>query len=235
MGRRLMERVIDEWAPDLSENALRVLIVMARRSLDTPSERGQPAARYFGGWGPLAAALRPPGPCKDPAKSIEERVRKAVKELVAVGAITRLVQHARDGERQTYGLDALLRARAESPNAELGLGAPTLDWGSDEQSPNAEAGQEPQRTVGSSPNAGLGPRRDRGTTERNHSVPTGAGQVTGGRGSGDAAADDEQTNEQPDRPGKPQPKPRADEQTRRAAMTNLRGSVAAAKRGERDE
>jgi hypothetical protein len=100
-----MGRVLDGWAPHLSDRAFRVLMVMAFTALDSPSREGRPAGVYFGGRGDLARALRKG---EDPLQS----VKKAVRELVKAGVIER-AGSAYTGTRMTYRLVGLLDQQGE--------------------------------------------------------------------------------------------------------------------------
>lgn len=99
-----MGQVLDDW-PDLSHNAFRVLMSMARTALDTRSPKGHPGGLYFGGRDQLARALRTGHP---------DVVQRAIRELVNVGAVVRLhndgtplpagKSSAHSGTRQCYRL-----------------------------------------------------------------------------------------------------------------------------------
>lgn len=101
MGGRLVSEVVALTfagkLDGLSDNALRVLTVMATVARDKPTKT-TPGGLYYGGWEFLAAAVfrrHTYGP------SEEERVRRAVAELVAVGILER-TRPTKGFRRQAY-------------------------------------------------------------------------------------------------------------------------------------
>jgi hypothetical protein len=90
--------VLMRWA-QLGDAEFRLLVRMAHTALDERSG-GNPAATYFGGHELLAATMRTDG---GSASTVLRRVRKAITNLTAAGAIER-VGAARSGNNQVYRL-----------------------------------------------------------------------------------------------------------------------------------
>lgn len=98
MGARLVTLVLMRWA-QLGDAEFRLLVRMAHTALDERSD-GRPAATYFGGHELLAATMRSDG---GSMSTVLRRVRKAITNLSAAGAIER-VGSARSGNNQVYRL-----------------------------------------------------------------------------------------------------------------------------------
>lgn len=97
MGASLVSQVWSFWAPNLPVRTTLVLARMAHTALDEPNGK-TPAGMYWAGHDLLAACF--PGG----ATELNRRaVRKAVTELVAVGAIER-VERGYNGHRTVYRL-----------------------------------------------------------------------------------------------------------------------------------
>lgn len=108
MGARLVTQALSPRWACVSDAARLVLITMCQTAKDTPSEH-QPAQQYFGGHDRLIHVLtgRDAG---DEAyrrssgyQTDKRRVKRAVQELIAVGAIE-LVQSAHRGRHAYYGV-----------------------------------------------------------------------------------------------------------------------------------
>lgn len=130
MGAALVMAVHTHWT-FVSDPAFRVLSRMALTALDNASNGNEPGL-YYAGRELLARSLKQPFPegDDDEAERRRERlfwtVRKAVRELVAAGAIER-VGDARPGRNQVYRLKVMgvLTAPPKGvltapPNPELG-------------------------------------------------------------------------------------------------------------------
>lgn len=89
--------------PNLEHRAMRLLLGMSLTALDTPTQM-HPGQRFFGGRDALADILGyrlPAAPDESDAaararRSAYEQVRRALAELAAAGAITRVVTGARE-------------------------------------------------------------------------------------------------------------------------------------------
>ena len=100
MGIQLVGRALVHWAPHISDRAFRVLIRMACTALDQEKD-GQPPNIFFGGRDLLAMSFRAERGGTD--ESTHRTVRRAVVELVDVGAIERVVE-AKRGTNGVYRL-----------------------------------------------------------------------------------------------------------------------------------
>lgn len=100
MGVQLANVAVARWAPHVSDRAFRVLMRMSLTALDKPSN-GQQAAVYFGGVELLVMTLRPGRGGGE--ESLYRTVRKALNELVKLGAIESM-ERGRRGHRAVYRL-----------------------------------------------------------------------------------------------------------------------------------
>ncbi len=95
MGAGLVKKVCSAWGMRLSNNAFRVLTVMAVTALDEPNE-DNPAGLYRKGHAPLEQALQDAD--TKSADALKKAVQRAVEELIAVGAIQRAGRHGFVGQ-----------------------------------------------------------------------------------------------------------------------------------------
>lgn len=156
MGFHLM-RAAQRHGRDLDANAFKALLAMADRAKDA-----DPRPCYFGGHEYLADFLPEVlDSAKDPHRAREEKVRRAVKALVAAGLVRPLLpaSQVHDSTYQRYDLSALL----QSPTASVGH-VPHGDRGArDELSPTPGVGQEPHGERAKSPTPGVGRRKEGGS------------------------------------------------------------------------
>ena len=75
-----------EWAQRLTDAGYRVVVAMALHALDRNSSKQQ-AGFYHGGHGPLQIAL-----CGEESPAALQKVKRAVRHLVEVGAIERTTE-----------------------------------------------------------------------------------------------------------------------------------------------
>lgn len=105
MGAQLVSLVLVRWAPHISDRAFRVLVRMAHTALDA-DVKGRSAGMYYGGRDLLAMTLRAERGGTDEAA--HRTVRRAISELLEVGAIERITAAKR-------GTTGAYRLRLEAP------------------------------------------------------------------------------------------------------------------------
>jgi len=112
------------WA-SAPHNAYRVLLRMALTALDEPSA-SMPAGMYFGGHELLTTVI--PAGDGATAESRQRAVKRAVADLVAMGAIERS-NKARSGANQVYRLTLrnAVRPLEKKPNKRFAIDEPLVD------------------------------------------------------------------------------------------------------------
>lgn len=103
MGYQLMAAALQpEWGRQLTSTERLVLVIMCQVALDTRTPQGDPG-RYFGGTDLLILQTRGDLPPRDSAeyRAASEAIRRALRKLELVGAITR-VKSAQAGGRAEY-------------------------------------------------------------------------------------------------------------------------------------
>ncbi|HEU4422110.1 MAG TPA: hypothetical protein VFR67_06165 [Pilimelia sp.] len=101
MGAQLVSLVMKRWTR-ISDTAFRVLVKMALTALDEPTDT-RAAGEYFAGRDPLAEVL---DPLDGDRQTVLRRVRYALNELIARGAIKR-TSTGRAGKNSEYRLTLL--------------------------------------------------------------------------------------------------------------------------------